>query len=87
MSSASFYDWEKSLQNDPSSQFIISPSPIKKKKKLSKDKPKGTIDYFIERNTETKPDNLDDRPIKNLNDLGDLIFRKIVKVWKMKNLD
>jgi hypothetical protein len=85
MSSASIYDWEKSVQSNPSSQFSISPSPIKGKH-TQKDKSKGTIDYFIEKNeknssTPPREENLDD-----LNDIGDLIFRKIVKLWKMNNL-
>ena len=87
MSSASFYDWEKSLQNDPSSQFIISPSPGKKSQKSGSEKPKGTIDYFIERNTKNEPEKDTENPLEELNDIGDLIFRKIVKLWKMKNLD
>ena len=87
MSSASFYDWEKSLQNDPSSQFIISPSSLKKKQKSNSEKPKGTIDYFIERNTKSEPEQIAENPLEELNDIGDLIFRKIVKLWKMKNLE
>lgn len=86
MSSASFYDWEKSLQSNPSSQFTISPSPIKNKN--STNKPKGTIDYFIEKNIENRPvEPKDSSSMDDLNDIGNLIFRKIVKLWKMKNFE
>jgi hypothetical protein len=85
MSSASIYDWEKSVQSDPTSQFNISPSPIKGKHPL-KDKSKGTIDYFIEKNEEKPLSSPREEPLDDLNDIGDLIFRKIVKLWKMKNL-
>ncbi|MBN2155066.1 MAG: hypothetical protein JW776_03390 [Candidatus Lokiarchaeota archaeon] len=86
MSSISFYDWEKSLQSNPSSQLTIS-SPSPKKKDNSIKKPKGTIDYFIsEDNQEQKPKSHEE-PLDELNDIGDIIFRKIVELWKMKNLD
>jgi hypothetical protein len=86
MSSASFYDWEKSLQSDSSSQLFISPPSVVNKK--SADKSKGTIDYFIEKNTESTPQTVKENSTKDdLNDIGDLIFRKIVKLWKMKNLE
>ena len=85
MSSASFYDWEKSLQSDTTSQFPISPSPIKQKNSL-KEKSKGTIDYFINKNTGENNQHATEDPIEELDDIGDMIFRKIVRIWKMKNL-
>ena len=85
MSSASIYDWEKSVQSNHSSQFIISPSPIKKKQ-TQKDKSKGTIDYFIEKNKDKSISAPNEELLDDLNDIGDLIFRKIVNIWKMKNL-
>ena len=85
MSSASIYDWEKSVQSNPSSQFIISPSPIRGNHS-QKEKSKGTIDYFIEKNEEKPSSSPREEKIDDLNDIGDLIFRKIVKLWKMNNL-
>lgn len=85
MSSASFYDWEKSLQSNSSSQFSISPSPIKQKNSI-KEKSKGTIDYFIDKNVVNTSSSSINAPVKELNDIGDMIFRKIVRLWKMKNL-
>ncbi len=85
MSSASFYDWEKSLQSDPTSQFSISPSPIKRKNIL-KEKSKGTIDYFIDKNTSENNHRPIENPIEDLDNIGDIIFRKIVRLWKLKNL-
>lgn len=85
MSSASFYDWEKSLQSNPTSQFTISPSPIKPKKK-NKEKSKGTIDYFLDKNTGDTTPKPTENPIEDLDDIGELIFRKIIRLWKLKNL-
>ncbi|TFG19829.1 MAG: hypothetical protein EU530_05120 [Promethearchaeota archaeon] len=85
MSSASFYDWEKSLQSNPTSQFSISPSPIKQKNIL-KEKAKGTIDYFIDKNTGENKHQSIENPIEDLDNIGDMIFRKIVRLWKLKNL-
>ena len=82
MSSASFYDWEKSLQSNPAPQLSI-PSPSKKQEKVKK-KPQGTIDFFIAQDTPETPKAVD---LDELNDIGDLIFRQIVKRWKMKNLE
>ncbi len=86
MCSASFYDWEKSLQSNSSSQFSISPSPIKQKNSI-KEKSKGTIDYFIDKNVMiNSTPAVNSAPVEDLNDIGDMIFRKIIRLWKMKNL-
>ena len=82
MSSASFYDWEKSLQSNPAPQLSIPSTP--KKPKKSHKKAKGTIDYFINPET-TKISKTE--PLDDLNDIGEVIFRQIVKKWKMKNLE
>jgi len=86
MSSESFYDWEKSLQSNSLSQFVISPSPLRSNKK-TKVKSKGTIDYFINTNTDKVIPKSFNTPIEDLNDIGELIFQKIVKLWKLKNLE
>jgi len=85
MSSASFYDWEKSLQSNRTSQFTISPSPIKQKNSI-KEKSKGTIDYFMDKNTGSTSDQPPENRIEELDDIGDIIFRKIIRLWKLKNL-
>ncbi len=82
MSSASFYDWEKSLQSNPAPQLSI-PSSSKKREKIQR-KPKGTIDYFINQDNPEIPKTT---ALDDLTDIGDLIFRQIVKKWKMRNLE
>ena len=82
MSSASFYDWEKSLQSNSPSQFTFSPSSIPKKEKS-----KGTIDYFMDKNEEKRISKPNNNPVEDLSDIGEIIFKKIVRLWKMKNLE
>jgi hypothetical protein len=84
MSSASIYDWEKSLQGNPASSVIAASVP-KKDKSKSKKNAKGTIDYFMEPDSSFKTPSK--APLDDLNEIGDLIFRKIVEKWKMKNLE
>ena len=53
---------------------------------ILKEKSKGTIDYFIDKNESKNTPQPNENTIEELDDIGDMIFRKIVRLWKLKNL-